>query len=153
MFPFIFVGFVTIPFILTLAPKTESMKVKLGRVDWTGGALFISSSTSFLIAISWGGTMEPWGSFRTLVPLVMGLLGLIATGFWETYYAKEPFLGRRLFYCRDSFAAYTGALLQGFLVFELVLMRCAPSLTLSAALRYPLLRSSVHARYQGLWSR
>lgn len=116
MFPFIFIGFATIPFILTLAPRTESMKVKLGRVDWKGGALFISSSTAFLIAISWGGTMEPWGSWRTIVPLVLGLGGLVATVFWETYYAKEPFFGRKLFYCRDAFAAYVGALLQGFLV-------------------------------------
>lgn len=92
------------------------MKEKLLRVDWLGGFLFISSSTSLLIAISWGGTKEPWSSFRTLVPFSLGFAGLIITGLWETYGAREPFLRRRLFYCPSAFAAYAGATIQGFLV-------------------------------------
>jgi MFS family permease len=116
MFPFIAIAFATIPFVLTLKSRTESLKTKLARVDWTGGFMFISSSTSFLIAISWGGTQEPWGSWRTIVPLVLGTLGLVATGIYETYFAEEPFFGRNIFHNRDAFAAYLGATLQGFLV-------------------------------------
>jgi MFS family permease len=116
MFPFIGISFATIPFVLTLKPRTESLSTKLARVDWFGGALFIMSSTAFLIAVSWGGTQEPWSSFRTIVPLVLGSLGLIAMGVFEAYFAKEPFFGRNLFHSRDAFAAYLGATLQGFLV-------------------------------------
>jgi hypothetical protein len=116
MLPFCFIGFATIPWVLTLKPKTETLQEKLMRVDWLGGALFISSSTSFLIAVSWGGTQEPWSSFRTIVPLVLGIAGLILTGLWETFGAKEPFLRRSLFHCPSAFAAYFGALIQGFLV-------------------------------------
>jgi hypothetical protein len=72
-------------------------------VNWIGGAFFISSSKSFLIAISWGCTMEPWESFRTLVPLIFAILGMIGNAIWETYFAKKPFMGRNLFHCRDAF--------------------------------------------------
>ena len=116
MFPFCFIGFVTIPSLLTLKPRTESLREKLGRVDWIGGALFISSSASLLIAISWGGSQEPWHSFRTIVPLVLGTLGIVGTGIWERYGAREPFLRRSLFYCPSAFMAYAGATIQGFLV-------------------------------------
>jgi 4-amino-4-deoxy-L-arabinose transferase-like glycosyltransferase len=116
MFPFCFIGFVTIPSLLTLKPRTESLKEKLFRVDWIGGALFISSSTSLLIAISWGGTQESWSSFRTIVPLVLGILGIVATGLWERYGAREPLLRPSLFYCPSSFVAYAGTMIQGLLV-------------------------------------
>ncbi|KIW06855.1 uncharacterized protein PV09_02531 [Verruconis gallopava] len=120
MFPFIGIAFATIPFVLTLKPRTESFGTKLARVDWIGGFLFISSSTSLLIAISWGGTQEPWSSWRTIVPLVLGAFGLVATGLFETYLAKEPIFGRNIFHCRDSFAAYAGATLQGFLLYGIL---------------------------------
>jgi MFS family permease len=116
MLPFCFIGFATIPWVLTLKAKTDTLQAKLKRVDWFGGALFISSMTSFLIAISWGGTQEPWASFRTIVPLTLGALGLILTTLWEAYRAKEPFLRRSLFYCPSAFAAYFGAFIQGLLV-------------------------------------
>lgn len=118
MFPFCFVGFASIPWLLTLKPKTSTLREKLLRVDWMGGFLFISSSTAFLIAISWGGTQEPWGSFRTIVPLVLGVIGMAAALLWERCYAREPFLRRSLFHCRSSFAAYIGAAVQGLLVSE-----------------------------------
>lgn len=116
MFPFCFLGFVTIPLVLTLKPRTTSLKEKLARVDWFGGFLFISSSTAFLVAISWGGTQESWGSWRTYVPLELGSLGIVGSLLWERYGAKEPFLKRSLFHCVSSYAAYFGAMVQGLLV-------------------------------------
>ncbi|TLD36664.1 hypothetical protein E2P81_ATG02446 [Venturia nashicola] len=117
MFPFCFLGFATIPFVLTLKPKTETLGTKLKRVDWIGYALFICSMSSFLVAISWGGVQHPWQSWRTLVPLLLGVFGLVLTGFWESYRAKEPFLRRSLFYCPSAFAAYFGSFIQGLLMY------------------------------------
>lgn len=111
-----FIGFATLPWLLTLKPRTETLNEKLMRVDWLGGVLFISSSTSVLIAISWGGSQESWSSFRTLVPLILGIVGLVITAIWETYGAREPFLRRNLFHCPSAFMAYAGATIQGFLV-------------------------------------
>ncbi|KAF2400725.1 major facilitator superfamily transporter [Trichodelitschia bisporula] len=117
MFPFCGIGFATIPFLLTLKPREESMREKLLRVDWLGGFLFISSSTALLIAVSWGGSMFAWGSWRTILPLILGVVGLVATGFWERFGAREPFLRHSLFHCPSAFAAYAGATLQGFLLY------------------------------------
>lgn len=116
MFPFCFIGFVTIPAVLTLKPRTASLKEKLARVDWFGGFLFISSSTAFLIAISWGGTQEPWSSWRTLLPLILGILGISGSLVWEAHGAKEPFLKHSLFHQVSACAAYFGAMVQGLLV-------------------------------------
>jgi Fungal trichothecene efflux pump (TRI12) len=116
MFPFCLAGFVTLPFVLSLKPRKETLTEKLRRVDWMGGFLFTASTTIFLAAISWGGSQEPWNSFRTFVPLIIGAVGMIAALFWEAYVANEPFLRHRLFHCRSSYAAYIGALVQGFLV-------------------------------------
>ncbi|KAI0051607.1 MFS general substrate transporter [Auriscalpium vulgare] len=57
-----------------VAPLCE----KLRRMDWFGNLLIISSSTSVVIALTWGGIEFPWTSARVLVPLILGLLGLIA---------------------------------------------------------------------------
>lgn len=116
MFPFCGIGFATIPFVLSLKPKTETLAEKLRRVDWIGGFIFVSSVTAFLVAISWGGTQQPWNSFRTLVPLLIGIAGIIVAMIWEIYGAKEPFLRHRLFHCPSSYAAYLGGLVQGLLV-------------------------------------
>lgn len=146
MFPFCFLGFATIPFVLTLKPKAETLGTKLKRVDWLGGALFVASMTSFLIAISWGGVQEPWGSWRTIVPLLLGAFGLVLTGLWESYRAKEPFLRRSLFHCPSAFAAYLGAFIQGLLVSPMSSSFLQTPLT-SLALRMPLLRPSLlHCR-------
>ena len=60
--------------------------------------------------------MFPWDSFRTLLPLILGAVGLAVTAVWETKFAKVPFLGRNIFYCHDAVAAYIGTIVQGFLV-------------------------------------
>ncbi|KAK4941987.1 hypothetical protein LTR10_018168 [Elasticomyces elasticus] len=117
MFPFCFVGFVSVPWLLTLKPRTSSLKEKLVRIDFTGGVLFIGSSTAFLVALSWGGSQEPWNSFRTLVPLILGSVGLGTSMVWEGFYAKEPFLRKSLFHCRSSYAAFAGAFAQGLLLY------------------------------------
>lgn len=99
MFPFCLIGFITIPVLLTLEPRNRTINEKFMRVDWVGGSLFIASNTSFLMAISWGGTQAPWGSFRTLVPLILGITGL-------------------------AFATYGGTAIQGFLVRKVFLSTC-----------------------------
>ena len=116
MFPFCFIGFCTIPWLLTLKPRADTFGGKVRRVDWFGGVLFIASSTAFLVAVSRGGVEEPWGSFRTIVPLVLGPLGIAGTIVWEATGAVEPFLLHSLFHSRSSYAAYFGAMVQGLLV-------------------------------------
>ena len=52
--PFAGLGFVMIPFFLSLKYKTGNFVEKLKRVDWLGSFIFIASTTSFLIPVTWG---------------------------------------------------------------------------------------------------
>lgn len=117
MFPFCAFGLVSIPFLLTLKPKVETMGQKLARVDWVGSAIFMTSATLFLIAISWGGTQFEWSSAATIAPLIIGVIGLAGTAAWERYMAKEPFLRHSLFYNVSAISTYVCSAVQGLLLF------------------------------------
>ena len=95
--------------------KTILEKVRL--VDWIGGFVFISSLTAFLVAISSGGVDHAWSSWRTIVPLMIGLAGILLSLVWECRYAKNPFLQRSLFPNVSTIATYLSALFQGFILF------------------------------------
>lgn len=117
MFPFCGFGLVSVPILLTLKPKAETMGVKLARVDFIGAFIFISSSTSLLISISWGGSQFSWASAPTIAPLVVGIAGLIATCAWERYGAREPFLKHTLFNTIGAVATYVCGAAQGLIIF------------------------------------
>jgi MFS family permease len=116
-FPFCAIGLAIIPFTVKLFAERPSVKERLMRMDWVGMFLFISSTTSFLIGITWGGVQYEWYSWQTLVPLFLGLVGLYLTCMWEIFVAPKPFLRFSLFNNRSANAAYVGSLLQGLLLF------------------------------------
>ena len=62
-------------FIRTPYTPTQSTRDGLRNIDWLGSVLFVASITSFLIPLSWGGTMYAWTSWHTTIPLTLGLLG------------------------------------------------------------------------------
>jgi len=49
---------------------------KLKRIDYTGNLLLITSTVSVLYALTYGGGVLPWSSWRIIFPLVIGLAGL-----------------------------------------------------------------------------
>jgi MFS family permease len=97
-------------------PISSNFKYQLLHFDWLGSFLFIGSTTSLLIAISWGGTQKPWDSAATLAPLIIGLGGLAATLYWEISSTSNPFVRRSLFRHRTANICYALAFIQGFLV-------------------------------------
>ncbi|KAK7954731.1 major facilitator superfamily transporter [Apiospora saccharicola] len=117
MFPFCAFGLIAVPALLTLAPRTATIAEKLARVDWVGSAIFTGSATSFLIAISWGGSQHAWDSVATLVPLLVGIAGLVATYVWEAHFSKEPFLRKSLFWRLSSIATYFCGAVQGLVIY------------------------------------
>jgi hypothetical protein len=120
MFPFCFVGSALVLWLLKFRAPPATASQKMQRVDWPGGALFISSATSFLVAVSWGGSQFNWASPQTLVPFCLGALGMAGTFFYEANYAQRPFLRPSLFWNVSSIATYTCGLIQGLVV-------CSPS--------------------------
>ncbi|RMD42684.1 hypothetical protein DV735_g2406, partial [Chaetothyriales sp. CBS 134920] len=102
-------------FRLTTTPSTIAQKLR--RVDWIGGILFISSLTSFLIAVSWGGITYAWTSWHTLLPLILGLCGTLLAILYEWCIAPSPFMIKSLFGNISSIITYLSALIQGLVLF------------------------------------
>lgn len=116
MLPLCAFGLVTIPLVLTMKPRTDTMGTKLKRIDWIGATIFMGSATSFLMAISWGGTEFAWSSPSTIVPLAVGTVGLVGAGAWERFVAKNPFMRPELFRSVSGAVIYCCTMLQGLLL-------------------------------------
>ena len=124
-FPFCALGLVTVPLVVRLKSRRSSIKEKLLRVDWFGGFIFVASFTSFLMGLTWGGVQFPWSSFRTLVPLLIGTIGIGATFTWEMLGAKQPFVRLLIFNSLSTVAIYFCAMMQGLLVSDVQLFLSA----------------------------
>ncbi len=111
--PFIGVGVIVIALFLNLRPIEEGWAAKLRRIDYVGSFIFIGSTTSFLIPLSWGGVSFAWSSWRTLVPLIIGAIGLVGFVIWEERYAEEPLIPLRIVKNRSAAVNYLGGFLQG----------------------------------------
>lgn len=101
---------------LNIDRQPMTLKAKALSIDWIGAFLFIASACSFLIGIMWGGSQYAWSSLQTILPIVLGTLGLILCLFWEAHGATQPFFRLSLFRSRTSNAAYFCTFLQGLLV-------------------------------------
>lgn len=83
------------------------LRERLGKMDWmwvplfahrcisligllSGNLLIIASTTSVVIALTWGGVQFPWNSARVLVPLILGLLGLCGFIAYEAWAPTYP---------------------------------------------------------------
>ncbi|KAJ5644821.1 efflux pump antibiotic resistance protein [Penicillium longicatenatum] len=91
--------------------------VQLRSIDWIGQVLFIASISIFLIGLSWGGVQYSWGSYQTLVPLCLGVVGIIATGLWEFLGTSHPFIRLSILTDRSSLAVYAAAIVQGTIMY------------------------------------
>ena len=104
-------------FSVRLHSEHKTIIQKLKMVDWAGGFAFTTSLSAILIAISSGGVDYPWSSWHIIVPLTLGLTGLIATALYERYAAKNPFLQRSLFPNLSAATTYLSGFFQGLLLF------------------------------------
>lgn len=59
-------------------------------MDWIGAVAFIITTTCVLLPLTWGGVQFPWSAWQTLVPLILGTVGLIAFGLYEWRVPAEP---------------------------------------------------------------
>ncbi|KAI1195674.1 putative multidrug resistance protein fnx1 [Nemania serpens] len=102
---------------LSALPRGATVSLSsIRRVDFAGNALLVASITSILIALTWGGGEYPWSSWRTIVPLVLGLGGLPLFLLFESK-VPEPTTPFRLFSNRTSFTGLWYAFTHNMLVF------------------------------------
>ncbi|KAI4088191.1 MAG: hypothetical protein LQ339_008750 [Xanthoria mediterranea] len=118
--PFIGVAFVFIPLFLKLAFKPSSLTAQLARVDWFGSFLFIASTTAFLIPITWGGVSYAWTSWHTLVPLCLGIAGLITFIAYEETVAAEPLIRLVIFKNQTAAVSYSATVIHGMILWSLL---------------------------------
>ncbi|KZT60169.1 MFS general substrate transporter [Calocera cornea HHB12733] len=87
--PLTFGAFCLVAYFLRLKVPPGSIQQKLRRIDWTGNALVCAATVAVSIALTRGGIEVPWSSAQTLVPLIFGLLGLIAFFVYEARWAAN----------------------------------------------------------------
>ncbi|KAG8903877.1 hypothetical protein FRB99_002613 [Tulasnella sp. 403] len=100
------IAMVLVFFFLRMKTPQDDLRTKLARMDWTGNFLVVVATTITVIALTWAGVKYPWSSYRVLVPLILGLVGLAAFFGYEFKFAKEPVVPLRLFSNRTSLFGY-----------------------------------------------
>ena len=118
--PFCILGFVALPFCLRLNKRPGSLWTQLRNFNWFGAFLLTASVTSFLMPVSWGGAVFPWSSWHTIVPLVLGVVGIIAFILFELLVSKEPLIPLHIFKYRNAWINYFGSLIQGIILWSLL---------------------------------
>ncbi|KAL4805372.1 major facilitator superfamily domain-containing protein [Aspergillus unguis] len=119
-FPFIGVGLVSIILFLKLNIIPTSLAQKLRQIDYIGTVIFVGSLSSFLIPLSWGGILYAWSSWRTLVPLIIGAVGLLVFCLYEVYLATDPIIPPKIFQNRTAAVSFAGSFLQGLVLWCLL---------------------------------
>lgn len=81
----------------------SSLATKLRRIDIIGNSIIMTSTVAILYALSYAGTRYSWGSWHTLVPLLLGLFGFaVFVAFEGSGIAVEPVMPIHLFTNRTS---------------------------------------------------
>ncbi|ROV94105.1 hypothetical protein VMCG_08224 [Cytospora schulzeri] len=101
---------------LRLKPLEEPLRSRFARVDWTGSLMFAIGATAFALPLSWADELYPWKSWRTIVPLIIGILVLIALGFYEAK-PEAPLFPHRIFKSRTSVLTLIVGAIHGFLIY------------------------------------
>ncbi|KAG6358659.1 hypothetical protein INS49_012177 [Diaporthe citri] len=115
-FPFIGIGTILVVLYMHLHFVPSSLVEKLRAIDWVGSFLFIASCTAFLLGLTWGGVQFSWGSYQTLVPLILGAAGSVAFVVYEGYVAANPIIPLVLFQNRTTVVSFVGTVPAGLIL-------------------------------------
>lgn len=107
-------------FFLNLKPLEGSMRSRLSRLDWCGMALFTIGCTLFALPLSWAGSLYPWSSWKTILPLIIGFVVLVGFGIYEAR-PSEPVIPYRFFKSRTTVAVMVGGFFHGMVLYPLTL--------------------------------
>ncbi|GAA5954646.1 hypothetical protein JCM3765_003841 [Sporobolomyces pararoseus] len=100
-------------FLRVKTPKT-TWREKLAQMDWYN-LLFVASATSAILGLTWGGVTYSWTSFHTLVPLILGLAGIVLFIYLERF-SKHPTVPFTILTHYTSVAGYIICFLHSLLV-------------------------------------
>ncbi|KAB5549862.1 major facilitator superfamily transporter [Coniochaeta sp. 2T2.1] len=118
--PIVGLGLAFVILFLHQAKIPGGINRKLRRFDWTGSVLFTASMTAFLYGVSTGGVSSPWSSYKVLLPLLLGPVGLVIFAVYEWKYATEPIIIKGLFANWDMLNSYILTIFHGLILWSLV---------------------------------
>ena len=118
--PIIVVGVVLAFFFLHLRPIDSAFGSKLRRLDWIGMLLFTIGGIAFALPLSWAGSMYPWSTWRTILPLMIGAVVLVIFGIYESKPAA-PILPYRIFRNTTAVVTLIGATSHGAVLYSILL--------------------------------
>ncbi|KUJ24136.1 MFS general substrate transporter [Mollisia scopiformis] len=133
--PFIGLGSIALILFLRINKTPGKIMDKVKNFDWIGSVIFTAATVSFLVPMTWGGVMYSWSSWHTLVPLLIGVAGIIGFGFYERYLSHhaydsngqllpgphtEPIIRFTIFYNLTMMFTYLETILHGIVLWCLL---------------------------------
>jgi hypothetical protein len=118
--PFAGLSFILVGFFFKTPHRSLHPSVALKSLDWPGTILFVASLTSLLIALSWGGTTFAWSTYHTIVPLVLGAVGLLLWLLSSHFTSKTPLFPLALLGNTTLVASFLGTFFMGLAQFGLL---------------------------------
>lgn len=106
-------------FLKVVYVKSSTLLERIRKIDWVGNGLLSASVLSILIALSWADTRYPWTSWRIILPLILGFVGLIAFHLYELspWCAPMPAIPPRMWSNRTSAVGLVLSFLQSMLIY------------------------------------
>jgi hypothetical protein len=77
--------------------------------------LFVAAATSAILGLTWGGVTYAWSSYQTLLPLILGLVGIVSFIYLERF-SKHPTVPFNILTHYTSVAGYIICFLHSLLV-------------------------------------
>ena len=118
--PFVGLGLVGAVAFLKLHYRERSRITKLQELDYIGSTIFVGSVTSFLIGVSWGGVQHAWSDWHVLVPLILGVTGLLIFCLYELKAPTGAILPLELFSNASTSIVYISTMLHGIILWTMV---------------------------------
>ncbi|KAI0746387.1 Mfs1.2 [Daedaleopsis nitida] len=100
------IGVFMIIFLQLRRPASPVGNQALRRLDAIGNLLVIGATCSTVIGLSWGGVIHSWYSAAVLVPLCLGMIGIVIFLLYEWSIAKYPVVPLHLLSNRTSTSGY-----------------------------------------------
>jgi MFS family permease len=117
--PLVGIAFALAILFLHLKPIDMEFSVKICRLDATGMVLYALGITLLAVPLSWAGALYPWSSWKTIVPLLVGIGFLIALAFYERK-AIEPVFPYRIFTNVTANAVIITGFIHGLIMYSVL---------------------------------
>jgi MFS family permease len=108
-------------FFLHLRPVQldSSLAANLDRLDWIGMFLVVAGITIFVLPLSWAGSLFPWDSWQTLLPMLLGVALLVIFAIYEAKPAA-PIAPHRIFRSKTANMTLVGGFIHGMILVSLL---------------------------------